>query len=84
VNENGKCLGIQNGATGNGAQAIQWTCNNHLDQAWTLNVVTNQVINVGSTKAQKQSVCLALYAGTTNVIQWTCNGETDQDWQVTY
>jgi hypothetical protein len=90
INSNGYCLGVSGGATTNGAQVVQWSCNNHPDQQWDFPEGRNgsageyqEITNVGANSAQGTLVCLAIYAGTTNVIIWTCNGHNDQQWDAT-
>jgi hypothetical protein len=88
VNGNGKCLATNDGATAGGTQVIQWSCNNHPDQDWSFADAApgypsgsyGQVYNVGASAAQHENMCLAVYAGTTNVIIWPCNGHGDQEW----
>jgi hypothetical protein len=79
----GQCLGILNGSTSQGAQAIQWPCNGHPDQQWLAEPVSGseyELIN------SNDGMCLGILNGSTSqgaqAIQWPCNGHADQMWSV--
>lgn len=81
----GKCLGIYNGSTANGAAAAQWNCDSGaLDQYWSLESAANApgYVEIRNLKSNK---CLGTSGGSASngaaVIQWDCNGNPDQHWR---
>src|SRR5271165_1191402 len=41
-NDDGQCLGVAGGSTARGARVVGWTCNNHPDQFWGLDIINTQ------------------------------------------
>jgi hypothetical protein len=83
VNSN-KCLGIGGGSDANGADAIQWPCNNGTaDQYWSFVAVTG-VFDTYTIENSNSSKCLGVGAGSiaegAKIIQWNCDNAPDQTW----
>ena len=81
VNRNsGKCLDVYAALTADGANVVQWACNNGTNQQW-------QVFRTGNfaeLRARHSGKCLDVNAVSTvnggNIQQWTCNGAANQQW----
>ncbi|MFK0295639.1 RICIN domain-containing protein [Streptomyces sp. NPDC090442] len=74
-----RCLGVGS-ASGNGAPALQWTCNSAADEQWT---ITQNSAGYHTIKNKYSGKCLGVGSSTansSNIIQWTCNGASDQQW----
>jgi len=91
VNTNAnKCLGVFAGNMTNGTPAVQWSCNNHLDQLWLVESATgvfpNTHIETQIRDVQDDNKCLGVFNRATgdgaNVVIWDCNGSTDQEWDL--
>jgi hypothetical protein len=73
-----KCMSVEGGgSTTNGANIIQWSCNDGGEQLWYW--------SGGQLKNGKSGKCLSVSGGgsTANgaeLIQWTCNGGAEQSW----
>lgn len=74
----GKCMSVEGGgSTSNGANVIQWSCNDGGEQLWYWS---------GSRlKNRKSGKCLSVSGGgsTANgaeLVQWTCNDGGEQSW----
>lgn len=79
VNYNsGRCMSVEGGgSTTNGANVIQWTCNDGGEQLWYW--------SGSALKNRKSGKCLSVSGGgsTANgaeLVQWSCNGEAEQSW----
>lgn len=76
--KSGKCMSVEGGgSTSNGANIIQWSCNDGGEQLWYW--------SGSALKNRKSGKCLSVAGGgsTANgaeLIQWTCNGESEQSW----
>ncbi|WP_327064367.1 RICIN domain-containing protein [Kitasatospora sp. NBC_01302] len=71
-NQNGVCLGSQNGA--NDTHAIVWGCNGNPDQTWH-GVYVGGAINIVNGNGQ----CLGVNDSDQAMV-WDCNGNSDQRW----
>ncbi|MGW6929820.1 RICIN domain-containing protein [Lentzea sp. NPDC054927] len=73
-----RCMSVENGgSTANGANIIQWSCNDGSEQLWYR--VGDQLKN------RKSGKCLSVSGGgsTANgaeLIQWSCNDGAEQRW----
>ncbi|WP_327064366.1 RICIN domain-containing protein [Kitasatospora sp. NBC_01302] len=73
-NQNGVCLGSQNGA--NDTHAIVWGCNGNPDQTWHA-VFKGYDYTIVNGNGQ----CLGVNSGGQAMV-WDCNGNLDQQWGV--
>ncbi|MFJ1797175.1 RICIN domain-containing protein [Kitasatospora griseola] len=81
----GKCLGVYNGSTANGAAAVQWNCNaDATDQYWSREPVSGRP-GFYEIRNANSGMCLGTSQGGTSngtaAIQWPCNGNPDQHWR---
>lgn len=73
-----KCMSVEGGgSTANGANIIQWSCNDGGEQLWYW--------SGSQLKNGKSGKCLSVSGGgsTANgaeLVQWTCNGGAEQSW----
>ncbi|WP_270165607.1 RICIN domain-containing protein [Paenibacillus sp. SYP-B4298] len=77
----GKALAISNGDTKNGANAIQWTAGEALDQLWQSVELSNgysTLVNVKTGKAL--GVWDGSQADGARIVQWNDTGSNDQQW----
>lgn len=88
VNRNsGLCLGIQGGSTASQARAIQWQCNDNLDQDWNFQYAGGTIGGwpVYYIVNAKSGYCLDDPHGSltngTQLWQYFCNGTSPQFWR---
>lgn len=80
-----KLLDVNNAATADGANVVQWAANGQANQRWRFQDAGAGYYTVTSVNSGK---CLDVSggAGTTTdgarVVQWTCNGGTNQQWRL--
>ncbi|MFF3438804.1 RICIN domain-containing protein [Streptosporangium sp. NPDC002721] len=80
-----KLLDVNNAATTDGADIVQWTANGQANQRWRFQDAGGGHYTVTSVSSGK---CLDVYGGATatadgaRVVQWTCNGGTNQQWRL--
>lgn len=76
--KSGKCMSVEGGgSTSNGANVIQWSCNDGGEQLWYW--------SGSQLKNRKSGKCLSVSGGgsTANgaeLVQWSCTGESEQSW----
>lgn len=76
--KSGKCMSVEGGgSTANGANVIQWSCNDGGEQLWYW--------SGSQLKNRKSGKCLSVSGGgsTANgaeLVQWSCTGESEQSW----
>ncbi|MEW2432337.1 RICIN domain-containing protein [Micromonospora sp. NPDC047644] len=81
----GKLLDVNNNATTDGADVVQWAANGQPNQRWRFQDAGGGYQTVVSAHSGK---CLDVYGGAgatadgVRVTQWTCNGGTNQQWRV--
>ncbi|MGW0607441.1 RICIN domain-containing protein [Streptomyces sp. NPDC002640] len=72
----GKCLLPYGGSLNDGADVVQWTCQDNTAESWYW--VGNTIRHFHSKK------CLTVYGGSTSngavLNEWTCNGSAAQSW----
>ncbi|MEU3164796.1 alpha-galactosidase [Streptosporangium sp. NPDC006930] len=79
-----KSLDVNNAATTDGANIVQWTANGQANQRWRFQDAGGGYYTVTSVSSGK---CLDVYGGATatangaRVVQWACNGGTNQQWR---
>ncbi len=73
VNRNsGKCLDVEGGATADGTNIFQWTCNGGTNQKWKIEDLgddTNRLVNVATGKVADIADCAS--ADGTDIRQWS-------------
>ncbi|MCH7231890.1 RICIN domain-containing protein [Glycomyces sp. L485] len=78
-----KCADVVSGSTADGAEIIQYTCNDDNNQRWQLQSAGGGYYQIVSWSSGK---CLDIDGGSTangaQAIQWTCNGGTNQQWEL--
>jgi len=79
----GRCLGIRNSSSDEGARAEQATCGTGTSRLWQVHSMPSREVAISNVNSGK---CLAIATGSisrgTRVIQQTCSGGKNQEWDL--
>jgi hypothetical protein len=79
-----KCLAVLGGNMANGTPIVQWDCNGHDDQSWTMDEVNGHLGYFRLRNKANPNKCLGVPGSTVasgvQLVIWDCNGNDDQSW----
>lgn len=82
VNSN-KCMGVNGGSLGQGAEIVQWTCDGSLNQEWSLGG-TDGSFSYDTLVNANSNLCVAIAGNNPGqggkLVQWACDGNGDKRW----